>query len=77
MVKAPDMSRLQQCAAIDMWWKECCTTHRVHQNPRKEYQPRERKEREGHESLEEPSFTLEDWDKWMAKEMYHRFGCRC
>ena len=50
-------------------WKACRTTHRMHQNPRKESRPRERKEREGDESLEGASFTLEACDEWMTKEM--------
>lgn len=65
-VEGPDLSEFSACAAIDMWWKECRTTRRVNQNPRKDYQPREKDNREENESLEKLTFTLADWDEWMA-----------
>ena len=66
-IEGPDLSEFSACAAIDMWWKECRTTRRVNQNPRKEYRPQEKEDREEEETP--PSFTLEDWDEWMAKEV--------
>ena len=64
-LEGPDLSEFSASAAIDMWWKECRTTRRVDQHPRKAYQPRQREDGEGDECLQ-PSFTLEDWDEWMA-----------
>ena len=68
-VEGPDLSGFFACAATDMWWKECCTTRRVNQSPRKDYRPREKEDKEGDKTPQNPSFTLEDWDKWMAEEV--------
>ena len=67
-VEGPELGEFSASAAIDMWWKECQTTRRVNQNPRKIYRPRERKDREEDEDIEF-SFTLEDWDDWMTEEI--------
>ena len=68
-VEGPDLSEFSACAANDMWWKECHTTRRAHQNPRKDSRPREMEDREEDETAEKPSFTLEDRNKWMAEEV--------
>ena len=33
----PPLSSFSSGTAVELWWKECCTTRRVNQNPRKEY----------------------------------------
>ena len=63
-IEGPDLSDFSACAAIDMWWKECRTTRRVNQNPRKDYGPREKEDQEEEET--QPNFNLEDWVNWMA-----------
>ena len=57
-LEGPELGEFSASAAIDMWWKECRTTRRINQNPRKEYRPREREDREEDEDVEF-SFTLE------------------
>ena len=68
-IEGPDLSRFSACAAIDTWWKDCRTTRRVNQNPQKDYRPQRKEDKEGDKTPQEPSFTLEDWDKWMAEEV--------
>ena len=55
-------------AAADQWWKECCTTRRVNQNPHKEYRPRATTSDTVTEEDKDVqcSIALEDWDNWMV-----------
>lgn len=39
-VEGPPFSFFDANATVDYWWKDSCTTRRVNQNPRKEYQQR-------------------------------------
>lgn len=67
-VEGPAPSDFDANAAVDQWWKECCTTRRVNQNPRKEYRPRTTTSDTAAEEDKEVecSIALEDWDDWMV-----------
>lgn len=65
-VEGPPLKDFKADAAIQEWWDDCCTTRRVHQEPRKPYRPRA----EASSSTESPpstssSVSLSDWDSWM------------
>ena len=69
-IEGPSLSDFSADPAVDLWWKECCTTRRVNQNPRKEYQPRTREELSDNDDDQDlvPTLALEDWDVWMAEK---------
>lgn len=39
-VEGPPLQSFNALAPVQLWWKDSCTSRRVNQNPRKEYQPR-------------------------------------
>ncbi len=67
-IEGPPLSSFNPDAAVELWWKDCTTTRRVNQQPRKQYRPR--KDKQGHasegdgESDEEQVMVLEEWDRW-------------
>lgn len=71
-VEGPPLTDFNAKAAVELWWKDCQTTRRVNQVPRKEYRPRQ--VTGSSSSPEEPSTsssstdtdtdTLNDWDDW-------------
>ena len=74
-VEGPALTSFNADAAIQLWWTDCCTSRRVNQNPRKEYQPRATS---SSDSPQEESASLEDtdsciltlsaWDDWFDSD---------
>ena len=66
-IHGPPLASFNADAAVELWWKECSTTRRVSQKPRKEYRSRAQDDSENEESEEEDdensTFALDDWDK--------------
>ena len=64
--EGPPLSSFCPDQAIELWWSDCSTTRRVHQQPRKEYRPRnpETSDPELAQGGEEERLTLELWDEW-------------
>ena len=73
-VEGPPLSSFNPDAAVDLWWRECSTTRRVNQNPRKAYQPRassstnNQSEMEEESDIEESTLVLDDWDDWVCSD---------
>ena len=68
-VNGPPLSLCNPDAAVDLWWRECSTTRRVNQNPRKAYQPRassSSNQTEEESDKEESTLVLDDWDDWVC-----------
>ena len=68
-VNGPPLSSYNPDAAVDLWWRECSTTRRVNQNPRKAYQPRassSSNQTEEECDKEESTLVLDDWDDWVC-----------
>ena len=73
-VEGPPLSCFSADQAVELWWRDCCTTRRVNQGPRRTYRPRRGKEDlpgpstvPDHESDSEDSevhLALDDWDEW-------------
>lgn len=67
-VEGPPLSSFNANAAIELWWKDCCTSRRVNQNPRKDYRPRATNtttdSQEESTSTEDSMLTLSAWDSW-------------
>ena len=66
-VEGPPLDSFRADDAISLWWKDCNTTRRINQQPRKEYRSRE----SGSSSTDtteasEVAFTLDDWDEWLV-----------
>lgn len=67
-VEGPALSLFCPDQAIDLWWSDCATSRRVHQEPRKEYQSRLFKGGTDQELIEEREcLTLELWDDWFSE----------
>ena len=66
-MEGPPFSSFDDNAAIEYWWKDSCTTRRVNQNPRKEYQPRAGSDDacEEADSSDDTFLALDDWDDWL------------
>ena len=83
-VEGPAFDDFKPQPAVELWWKDCKTTRRSNQLPRKEYRPRE-----DSTSTSEPStsratdsaeaehssnsegttiFSLEEWDSWFKDQ---------
>ena len=68
-VEGPPFNEFVTRPAVELWWRDCRTTRRVHQHPRKDYQSRE-----GHSSTateaetdsEDLTFSLNEWDLWFS-----------
>ncbi len=60
--------------AVSLWWKDCKTTRRVNQQPRKMYSNMQRETGQSSSSLDTDtseghnSITLDDWDQWFDLE---------
>jgi hypothetical protein len=72
-VEGPSLSSFNADAAVELWWKDCCTSRRVNQNPQKEYRPRAKStstdSQEESTSTEDTStLTLSDWDSWFNSD---------
>ena len=74
-VEGPPLTSFNPTAAIQLWWKDCCTSRRVNQNPRKEYRPRAtcssdnpQDESTGVEDAESNTLTLSAWDDWFDSD---------
>ena len=67
-IEGPTLSLFCPDHAIELWWSDCSTTRRVHQQPRKEYRPRNQDtaDPESSQKDKEPEkrSTLELWDDW-------------
>ena len=68
-VEGPVLSSFCPDHAIELWWSDCCTTRRVNQQTRKEYQPRNqastsKQAEQGDSEIGEENLTLELWDEW-------------
>ena len=70
-IHGPPLASFNADAAVELWWKECSTTRRVSQKPRKEYRSRVQDNPANEESEQEEdentTFTLDDWDKLFDK----------
>ena len=69
-VEGPPLSSFCPDLAIELWWSDCSTSRRVHQQPRKEYRPRSHSEASDPEPTqeEEQRLTLELWDEWFRDD---------
>ena len=67
-VEGPPLSSFNSDAAVDLWWRECSTTRRVNQNPRKAYQPRASNQTEEESDEEQSTLVLDDWDDWVCTD---------
>ena len=79
-MEGPNLSSFSADQAVALWWKDCKTTRRVNQAPRKYYKPRkssntpstssgsqaESNVASHPESESSEVFALEDWDKWFG-----------
>ena len=66
-VEGPPLDSFSANDAVSLWWKDCCTTRRTNQQPRKEYACRSRESGPTSTStteISEDNFTLDDWDEW-------------
>ena len=66
-VEGPTLSSFCPDRAIELWWSDCSTTRRCHQQPRKEYRPRNPESSDLEPTQgerEEERLTLEMWDEW-------------
>lgn len=74
-VEGPSLSDFNAKHAVELWWKDCQTTRRVNQAPRKEYRPRVASS-SGEEGPLSTSTcassssddTLSDWDNWFDQQ---------
>ena len=41
-IEGPPLSKFSPDSAVNLWWKKCNTSQRVHQKPRKPYRPRKK-----------------------------------
>ena len=67
VTEGPPLSTFSAGAAINLWWKDCHTTRRVHQKPHKPYRPRSKSSTEtesDESSSSEDELTLEQMEKW-------------
>lgn len=65
-IEGPPLSAFVPDKAIELWWKDCSTTRRVDQRPRKQYRKRNAATSagEGHDDDHgEETLALDDWDK--------------
>lgn len=71
-VEGPSLASFKPDNAVDLWWKDCNTTRRVDQHPRKKYRPRATSD-----TVEEPSegdideemiLPLKEWDDWFNSD---------
>ena len=67
-IEGPPLSSFNSDAAVDLWWRECSTTCRVNQNPRKAYQPRASNQTEEESDEEQSTIVLDDWDDWVCTD---------
>ena len=66
-IEGPPLSKFSPDSAVNLWWKECNTSQRVHQKPRKPYRLRKKVATETDDdesSSSEDELTLMQWDKW-------------
>ncbi len=69
-VEGPPLDCFSSDQAVELWWRDSCTTRRVNQGPRKPYRPRSGKDdlpgrsTEELDSETESTLALDDWDKW-------------
>ena len=71
-IEGPPLSSFNPEAAVELWWKDCNTTRRVHQQPRKQYRPRKGKQDQAptgdSQSDREQDLILEEWDRWFKTD---------
>ena len=73
-MEGPSLTSFNADAAIKLWWKDCCTSRRVNQNPRKEHRPgvtnSSELESEGTsmEGTDTSTLTLSAWDDWFDSD---------
>ena len=68
------LSKFSADKAVELWWQDCSTTHRVNQQPRRQYKPRTSSQPDNDSSEEEEAFTLnplKNWDRWFALSDSH------
>ena len=71
-VEGPLLSNFSADRAVELWWRDCSTTRRVHQHPRKAYRPRKKASTEADASAssesdtDEETLTLHEWDSWLC-----------
>ena len=71
-VEGPPVTTFDSGPAVELWWRECHTTRRVNQKPRKTYRSRKKNSvseddlSDGESSSDEEEFSLEQWDKWFG-----------
>ena len=62
-VEGPPLSNFSADQAISLWWKDCKTTRRTNQQPRKDYQPSAGASSSSTITTESDNINLEDWDE--------------
>lgn len=70
-VEGPSLGNFSPKAAVEAWWKDCKTTRRPNQGPRKQYTPRNTTASsssapDSDQESEEPFFALSGWDAWFS-----------
>ena len=70
--EGPSLGNFTADPAIELWWKDCSTTRRVEQRPRKKYRKRkvDKSDKSNEDSSsaaeEEEVLALQSWDNWLA-----------
>ena len=68
-VEGPSLDGFSASDAISLWWKDCCTTRQVNQQPREEYKLRESEPSSSNTTecseVSQDTITLDDWDEWL------------
>ena len=62
-VEGPPLANFSPDEAIALWWKDCQTTRRTNQQPRKNYTPRASSTASSSETIESETINLKDWDQ--------------
>ena len=63
-IEGPPFDEFIPKPAVELWWKDCKTTRKVNQFPRKEYSPREGSSPTA--ATSEVTFCLKEWDAWFT-----------
>ena len=67
-IEGPPLSSFNADAAIKLWWQDCSSGRRPNQHPREEYRPRNPESSTEEATIDDQTFTLDIWDKWLPNE---------
>ena len=81
-VEGPLLSIFSADRAVKVWWRDCSTTRRVRQRPRKAYCPREKASTEADTARPQSdtgkeTVTLCEWDSWLYDGTDSDGTCLC